>query len=146
MRAPTIHLLALAAFACAAVTAGEAAADPVGLRGAQTLEARPAPPPAAQPKPSAPPARRARPSGPDHTVQIGVFTSVKIAQERWARIGRSFGPSQKGRRLRIIPIELNGRRAYRARIAGFPSRAVASRFCAELSREGQACFVPPARR
>lgn len=137
MRRSTIPLLALALLACAA--AGQAAADTVKLRGAQGLEAPAAP--AAAPAP-APHVRR---TGPDHAVQIGVFTSAKIANERWAGIKNGFGPSLKAKRLRVIPIRLEGRRAFRTQIAGFKTRSAASGFCAALSRAGHACFVPPAR-
>ena len=144
MQPPVTLLLALAFSLSAALVAAEgAAAAPAGLRGAQGFGVQGSGAQAPDPPALVRPARRAAPG---YAVQIGVFNSAKIANERWTAIRREFGVDAKARRLRVIPIALNGRQVFRAQVAGFPSRSAAVRFCETLRRSERACFVPPARR
>jgi len=91
-------------------------------------------PPAASPPPAAAPA-----SG--DSVQLGALDSPDDAERAWRTITASAPSLFAGREPEIQPVSVNGKNFYRLRTGGFPTKADAARFCAEVSAAGNACTV-----
>lgn len=123
-----------------------AAAAPVPAPVAAVAEAAPAPAPKAEPKAEAPapapaPAQAAaKPASGAPLVQIGAFDSDAIAQSEWGRVAGKHGALFSGKGQVIQKHSANGRTFYRARVAGFESRAEAQAFCAKLKAAGTDCI------
>ena len=72
-------------------------------------------------------------------VQLGAFANPQNAERAWAQASRRFGfASAEPRTARIT---VGGRTLTRVSIAGFSTRADASRLCASIQSRGGSCFV-----
>jgi uncharacterized protein len=101
-----------------------------------TLAAAPAPKPASKPAPkpvaaSAPPPR----TGGKWRVQLGAFGVSANADRMWSQLARN--PALAGTKKSLIP----SGRVTRLLATGFANEAEASRACARLKQQGQACLV-----
>lgn len=101
-----------------------------------TLAAAPAPKPASKPAPkpvaaSAPPPR----TGGKWRVQLGAFGVSANAERMWSQLARN--PALAGTKKSLIP----SGRVTRLLATGFANEAEASRACARLKQQGQACLV-----
>ena len=71
----------------------------------------------------------------DWAVQLGAFGVAANAEKLWTKL--SANPALAGTQKKLVP----GGRVTRLRAVGYSTRAEASRACAQLSRQGQACVV-----
>ncbi|MEM6584336.1 MAG: SPOR domain-containing protein [Pseudomonadota bacterium] len=71
----------------------------------------------------------------DWAVQLGAFGVAANADRLWNKL--SGNPALSGTQKKLVP----GGRVTRLRAVGYSTRAEASRACAQLSRQGQACVV-----
>ena len=71
----------------------------------------------------------------DWAVQLGAFGVAANADRLWNKL--SGNPALSGTQKKLVP----GGRVTRLRAVGYSTRAEATRACAQLSRQGQACVV-----
>lgn len=110
------------------------ASRPVTLAAANQLASLPAPPPAAKPAASAPAPIAPRKTG-NWRVQLGAFGVPGNADRLWGQVSKH--AALAGTRKTLLP----SGKITRLMATGFVSEAEASRACAALKRDGQACVV-----
>lgn len=90
------------------------------------------------------PALRARaPLGGGYTVQIGAYSTERMAEEAWRTLKAAMPDKTEGLSNTTPRVEVGGHTFYRAMVQGFPSSAAASTFCQSLRASGRACMVVP---
>jgi hypothetical protein len=89
-----------------------------------------------------PPAQSATlpPTGPA-IVQIGAFTSQKLADQEWSKAAAVAPGAMAGMGKRVVPVTRDGDTLYRTSITGFVSRDQAEALCERLKAAGGNCFV-----
>jgi cell division septation protein DedD len=95
------------------------------------------------------PARKTPPivrPAPDHgdgpvVVQIGAFSSERLADQEWSRAASVAPGSMAGKGKRVVAVPTDNGTLYRTSITGFSSREKALALCDQLKAAGGRCFV-----
>jgi hypothetical protein len=77
--------------------------------------------------------------------QFDAYQTPELARAKFAQLQESFGALMTGKAMVVQSAQINGRAAFRLRVAGLGSQAEAQSFCAALQAEGTEC-VPLAQR
>ena len=87
------------------------------------------------------PASVSPPSDTPVIVQIGAFSSERIADQEWSKAAAVAPGAMVGKGKRVVPVSKDGAMLYRTSITGFDSREQAEALCARLKSAGGTCFV-----
>jgi len=121
---------------------GPATAPPRALSAANApVPAAPAPKPAAPATPSTPVAATPVPAGAS-VLQIGAYKSQADADRAWSTYKTKHASLLAGYSPDVKQVDLGEKGTwFRLRIAGFPSKDVASALCDRLKADGGSCFL-----
>lgn len=74
-------------------------------------------------------------------IQIGAFSSGRLADQEWSRAAALAPGPMAGKGKRVVPVTKDGETLYRTSITGFSSRDQAVELCDRLKAAGGHCFV-----
>ena len=74
-------------------------------------------------------------------VQIGAFSSERLADKEWSKAAAVAPGPMAGKGKRVVPVTKDGATLYRTSITGFASREQAQSLCDRLKVAGGNCFV-----
>jgi cell division protein FtsN len=74
-------------------------------------------------------------------VQIGAFSSQRLAEKGWSDTAVVLPGKMAGKTQKVEMTDRDGKTFYRAFVGGFSSHADAVSFCAALKAAGKACMV-----
>ena len=74
-------------------------------------------------------------------IQIGAFSSQRLADEEWSKAAAIAPGVMAGKGKRVVPVVKDGNTLYRTSITGFMSRVQATALCDRLKAAGGRCFV-----
>lgn len=74
-------------------------------------------------------------------IQIGAFSSERLADQEWSRAAALAPGAMAGKGKRVVPVAKDGGTLYRTSITGFSSRDQALALCDRFKAAGGRCFV-----
>ncbi len=84
----------------------------------------------------------AGPGGAGVSVQFAAFENAQAAGQEWGRLAGRMPDYFNGHAPSVQRARLAGRTVYRLSTGGFPTRALAAAFCAEVRAQGGDCSIP----
>ncbi len=99
------------------------------------------PPTEVQPAKAAKAPAADKPSEGAAVVQIGAFSSERLADKEWGKAAALAPGAMAGKGKRVVPVTKDGATLYRTSITGFATRAQAQALCDRLKAQGETCFV-----
>lgn len=72
--------------------------------------------------------------------QLGAYPSVDVARRQWEVFASKYSDFFEGKQRVIQEASSGGKTFYRLRVAGFPERGDARRFCSALAGQGADCY------
>jgi cell division septation protein DedD len=74
-------------------------------------------------------------------VQIGAFSSARLADKEWSNAAAVAPGAMAGKGKRVVAVNKDGETLYRTAITGFANRDQALALCDRLRDAGGHCFV-----
>ena len=87
------------------------------------------------------PAAAPKDAGGPVVIQIGAFSSERLADQEWSKAAALAPGAMAGKGKRVVPVSKDGDTLYRTSITGFSSRDQALALCDRLRASGGHCFV-----